>query len=55
MELLALSKLVDQSKVGKQFSYGSIGIGSLGHLAMARLAKQAGFDWNHILNVAAAL
>lgn len=36
------------SKTGKQFSYGSIGIGSLGHLAMACLAKQAGFDWNHI-------
>jgi tripartite-type tricarboxylate transporter receptor subunit TctC len=36
------------SKAGKQFSYGSIGVGSLGHLAMARLAKQAGFDWNHI-------
>ena len=35
-------------EAGKQFSYGSIGIGSLGHLAMARLAKQAGFDWNHI-------
>ena len=41
-------QLVDMSKTGKQFSYGSIGIGSLGHLAMARLAKQAGFDWNHI-------
>ena len=44
----SFKQLVDLSKTGKQFSYGSIGIGSLGHLAMARLAKQAGFDWNHI-------
>jgi tripartite-type tricarboxylate transporter receptor subunit TctC len=46
--IASFKQLVDQSKAGKQFSYGSIGIGSLGHLAMARLAKQAGFDWNHI-------
>jgi tripartite-type tricarboxylate transporter receptor subunit TctC len=46
--ITSFKQLVDQSKAGKQFSYGSIGIGSLGHLAMARLAKQAGFDWNHI-------
>ena len=46
--ITSFKQLVEQSKTGKQFSYGSIGIGSLGHLAMARLAKQAGFDWNHI-------
>ena len=46
--ITSFKQLVDLSKSGKQFSYGSIGIGSLGHLAMARLAKQAGFDWNHI-------
>jgi tripartite-type tricarboxylate transporter receptor subunit TctC len=46
--ITSFKQLVEQSKAGKQFSYGSIGIGSLGHLAMARLAKQAGFDWNHI-------
>jgi tripartite-type tricarboxylate transporter receptor subunit TctC len=46
--ITSFKQLVDQSKAGKQFSYGSIGIGSLGHLAMARLAKQAGFDWNHV-------
>lgn len=46
--ITSFKQLVDLSKTGKQFSYGSIGIGSLGHLAMARLAKQAGFDWNHI-------
>ncbi len=46
--ITSFKQLVDLSKAGKQFSYGSIGIGSLGHLAMARLAKQVGFDWNHI-------
>jgi tripartite-type tricarboxylate transporter receptor subunit TctC len=46
--ITSFKQLVDLSKTGKQFSYGSIGVGSLGHLAMARLAKQAGFDWNHI-------
>ena len=46
--ITSFKQLVDLSKTGKQFSYGSIGIGSLGHLAIARLAKQAGFDWNHI-------
>lgn len=46
--ITSFKQLVEMSKTGKQFSYGSIGIGSLGHLAIARLAKQAGFDWNHI-------
>ena len=46
--ITSFKQLVEMSKAGKPFSYGSIGIGSLGHLAMARLAKQAGFDWNHI-------
>lgn len=46
--ITSFKQLTDQSKARKQFSYGSIGVGSLGHLAMARLAKQAGFDWNHI-------
>jgi tripartite-type tricarboxylate transporter receptor subunit TctC len=46
--ITSFKQLVDLSKTGKQFSFGSIGVGSLGHLAMARLAKQAGFDWNHI-------
>jgi tripartite-type tricarboxylate transporter receptor subunit TctC len=46
--ITSFKQLAEMSKAGKPFSYGSIGIGSLGHLAMARLAKQAGFDWNHI-------
>jgi len=41
-------QLVEESKACKKFSYGSIGIGSLGHLAIARLAKTAGFDWIHV-------
>jgi tripartite-type tricarboxylate transporter receptor subunit TctC len=46
--ITSFKQLAEQSKAGKPFSYGSIGIGSLGHLSMARLAKQAGFDWNHV-------
>ena len=46
--ITSFKQLGDMSKAGKPFSYGSIGIGSLGHLSMARLAKQSGFDWNHI-------
>lgn len=41
----SFKQLVELSKAHKQFSYGTIGHGSLGHLAMARLAKSAGFDW----------
>jgi tripartite-type tricarboxylate transporter receptor subunit TctC len=40
--ITSFKQLTEQSKTGKPFSYGSIGIGSLGHLSMARLAKQAG-------------
>lgn len=41
-------QLVDESKAKKATSYGTIGAGSLGHLAMAQLAQRAGFDWNHV-------
>ena len=43
--ITSFKQLVELSKAHKQFSYGTIGYGSLGHLAMARLAKTAGFDW----------
>jgi tripartite-type tricarboxylate transporter receptor subunit TctC len=46
--ITSFKQVLEQSKAGKKFSYGSIGVGSLGHLAMARIAKQGGFDWNHI-------
>ena len=39
--ITSFKQLAEMSKAGKPFSYGSIGVGSLGHLAMARLAKQA--------------
>ena len=32
----------------KNVSYGTIGSGSLGHLAMALLAKNEGLDWQHV-------
>ena len=43
--ITSFKQLVELSKNHQQFSYGTIGHGSLGHLAMARLAKGAGFDW----------
>ena len=46
--ITSFKQLAEESKAGKKFSYGSIGIGSLSHLVIARLATQAGFDWNHI-------
>jgi tripartite-type tricarboxylate transporter receptor subunit TctC len=42
------AQLVQESKAKKPTSYGTIGAGSLGHLAMAQLAKTAGFDWAHV-------
>jgi tripartite-type tricarboxylate transporter receptor subunit TctC len=46
--IVNFKQLIELSKSGNQFSYGSIGIGSLAHLAMARLAKTESFDWGHI-------
>ncbi len=40
--------VVAASKAKKNVSYGSIGSGSLGHLAMTLLGKSGGFDWQHI-------
>jgi tripartite-type tricarboxylate transporter receptor subunit TctC len=36
------------SKAKKPVSYGSIGSGSLGHVAMSLLSKSASYDWAHI-------
>ena len=36
------------SKAKKVVNYGSIGSGSLGHLAMALVGKSSGIDWTHI-------
>lgn len=44
----SFKQLVEDSKSGKPSSYGSIGTGSLGHLAMATLAQKSKFDWTHV-------
>jgi tripartite-type tricarboxylate transporter receptor subunit TctC len=40
--------VVAAAKAKKNVSYGSIGSGSLGHLAMALLGKNSDIDWQHI-------
>lgn len=44
----SFKQLTDDSKKATNFNYGSIGAGSLGHLAMASLAKRSKFDWTHV-------
>ena len=44
----SFKQLVDETRAGKNVSYGTIGAGSLGHLAMATLAKKSNFEWTHI-------
>lgn len=46
--ITSFKQLVESSKAKNPQSYGSIGTGSLGHLAMAMLAKDAKFDWTHV-------
>lgn len=46
--ITSIKQLIDDSKAGKPTSYGSIGTGSLGHLAMASLAQKSKFDWTHV-------
>jgi tripartite-type tricarboxylate transporter receptor subunit TctC len=47
-EYKTFADVVAASKAKKNVSYGSIGSGSLGHLAMTLLGKSSGFDWQHI-------
>lgn len=47
-EYKTFADVVAAAKAGKNVSYGSIGSGSLGHLAMALLGKSGGLDWQHI-------
>ncbi len=42
------AQLVTEARAKKNNSYGTIGTGSLGHLAIAQMAKNAGFDWTHV-------
>jgi tripartite-type tricarboxylate transporter receptor subunit TctC len=44
----SFASLVAASKNKQPTSYGTIGAGSLGHLALAQLAKTSGFTWDHI-------
>ncbi len=46
--ITTFKQLVDDSKAGKPSNYGSIGTGSLGHLAMASLAQKSKFEWTHV-------
>lgn len=46
--ITSFKQLIENSKAKKPNNYGSIGTGSLGHLALASLAKDAKFDWTHV-------
>jgi tripartite-type tricarboxylate transporter receptor subunit TctC len=47
-EYKTFADVVAAAKAKKNVSYGSIGSGSLGHLAMALVGKSSGLDWQHI-------
>ena len=47
-EYKTFADVVAASKAKKNVSYGSIGSGSLGHVAMTLLGKNGGLDWAHI-------
>lgn len=47
-EYKTFADVVAALKAKKNVSYGSIGSGSLGHLAMALLARSGNLDWQHI-------
>jgi tripartite-type tricarboxylate transporter receptor subunit TctC len=47
-EYKTFADVVAAAKAKKNISYGSIGSGSLGHLAMALLAKNGGLEWQHV-------
>ena len=44
----SFADVVSAAKSKKNVSYGTIGSGSLGHLAMALVGKSNGLDWQHI-------
>ncbi len=47
-EYKTFADVVAAARAKKNVSYGSIGSGSLGHVAMALLGKNGGIDWAHI-------
>jgi tripartite-type tricarboxylate transporter receptor subunit TctC len=47
-EYKTFADVVAAAKAKRNVSYGSIGSGSLGHVAMALLGRNGGLDWQHI-------
>ncbi len=47
-EYKSFNDVVAAAKAKKNVNYGSIGSGSLGHLAMALLSKNGNIDWQHV-------
>ncbi len=47
-EYKTFADVVAAAKAKKNVNYGSIGSGSLGHLAMSLLSKSGGIDWQHV-------
>ena len=47
-EYKTFKDVMDAAKAKKNVSFGSIGNGSLGHLAMALLGKDANLEWTHV-------
>ena len=47
-EYKTFADVVAAAKAKKNVNYGSIGSGSLGHLAMALLGKNGGIEWQHV-------
>jgi tripartite-type tricarboxylate transporter receptor subunit TctC len=47
-EYKSFADVITAVKAKKNVNYGSIGSGSLGHLAMALLGKGGGLDWQHV-------
>ena len=47
-EYKSFADVVAAAKAKKNVNYGSIGSGSLGHLAMALLGKNGNMDWQHV-------
>jgi tripartite-type tricarboxylate transporter receptor subunit TctC len=47
-EYKTFADVISAAKLKKNVSYGSIGSGSLGHVAMALVGKSNGLEWQHI-------
>jgi len=46
--ITTFNQLLTEARAKRPNNYGTIGAGSLGHLAIAQLAQKEGFDWTHI-------